>query len=138
IMGPDYWREFIKPRMKRMYDRVKSKGLYILQHSCGDVETIFNDLIEIGLDCYQTFQPEIYDIEKVKEIYGDRLCFWGGISTQQLLPTATPEVVKSETLRIMNIMSKNGGYICAPTHALAFDVPPANILAMMDVLKTQV
>lgn len=138
IMGPDYWREFIKPRMKRMYDRVKSKGLYILQHSCGDVETIFDDLIEIGLDCYQTFQPEIYDIEKIKEIYGDRLCFWGGISTQQLLPTATPEVVKSETLRIMKIMSKNGGYICAPTHALAFDVPPENVLAMMDVLKNQV
>lgn len=137
IMGPDYWRQFIKPHMKRMYDKVKSKGLFVLQHSCGDVESIFDDLIEIGLDCYQTFQPEIYDIVKVKEIYGDRLAFWGGISTQQLLPKASPEVVKEETARIMKIMSKNGGYIAAPTHALEFDVPSENILAMFEVFQNQ-
>ena len=82
-----------------------------MQHSCGDVETIFEDLIEIGLDCYQTFQPEIYDIAKVKEKYGARLNFWGGISTQQCLAHATPEEVKAETVRVMKIMSKNGGYI---------------------------
>lgn len=137
IMGPQYWREFIKPRMKRMYDRVKTKDLYILQHSCGDIESIMPDLIEIGLDCYQTFQPEIYDIEKVKATYGDKLAFWGGISTQQLLSHATPDEVKEETRRIMKIMSKDGGYICAPTHALEFDVTPENILAMFEVFHNQ-
>lgn len=137
IMGPGHWRTFIKPRMKRMYDRVKSKGKYVLQHSCGDVEEIFEDLIEIGLDCYQTFQPEIYDIQKVKEKYGDRLCFWGAISTQRLLPYASPEEIKKETVRIMNILKKGGGYIAAPTHALAFDVPPENIMAMMEVFQNQ-
>ncbi|SHH92967.1 uroporphyrinogen decarboxylase family protein [Clostridium grantii] len=137
IMGPDFWREFIKPRMKRMYAKAKEKGLYVLQHSCGDVESIFEDLIEIGLDCYQTFQPEIYDIEKVKEKFGDRLAFWGGISTQQLLPKASPEEIKKETIRIMKIMGKNGGYIAAPTHALEFDVPPENIQAMFEVFMNQ-
>ena len=137
IMGPALWREFIKPQMKKMYAKAKEKGLYIFQHSCGDVEAIFEDLIEIGLDCYQTFQPEIYNIEKVKEVYGDRLAFWGGISTQQLLPKESPEVVKTETIRIMKIMSKNGGYIAAPTHALEFDAPPENILAMFDVFLNQ-
>lgn len=137
IMGPIYWREFIKPRIKRMYAKVKEKGLYVLQHSCGDIETIFEDLIEIGLDCYQTFQPEIYNIEKVKERYGDRLSFWGGISTQQLLPKASPEIVKEEVIRIMKIMSKKGGYIAAPTHSIEFDVPPENIIAMFDVFMNQ-
>jgi len=137
IMGPDYWREFIKPRMKRMYDKAKEKGLYVLQHSCGDVEAIFDDLIEIGLDCYQTFQPEIYDIAKVKEKYGDRLAFWGGISTQRLLSQAGPEEVKEVTIKTIRTMSKNGGYIAAPTHALEFDVPPENILAMFEIFKNQ-
>lgn len=141
IMGPDYWREFIKPRVARMYAKAKEKGLFVLQHSCGDVESIFEDLIEIGLDCYQTFQPEIYDkeygLETIKEKYGDRLTFWGGISTQQLLPKEDVETVKKETIRIMKIMSKNGGYIAAPTHALEFDAPPENILAMFDVFKNQ-
>lgn len=141
IMGPDFWKEFIKPRMARMYKKAKDKGLFVLQHSCGDVESIFDDLIEIGLDCYQTFQPEIYDeyygLEAIKEKYGDRLAFWGGVSTQQLLPKASAEDVQKETIRIMKIMSKGGGYIAAPTHALEFDAPPENILAMFEVFNNQ-
>ncbi|MDF2590538.1 MAG: hypothetical protein K0S75_4 [Clostridia bacterium] len=137
IMGPAHWRRFIKPRMKRMYDRVKSKGKYVVQHSCGDLHEIFPDLIEIGLDCYQTFQPEIYDITSIKKQYGKNLTIWGGISTQQLLPYATPDKVKEETLRIMEIMSQGGGYIAAPTHAVPFDVPPQNIEAMMEVFINQ-
>ena len=137
IMGPAHWRRFIKPRMKRMYAKVKQAGKFVLQHSCGDIEEIFPDLIEIGLDCYQTFQPEIYDIQKVKREFGADLTFWGGISTQQLLPKATPEVVRSETIRIMNIMRPNGGYIAAPTHSVPGDVPPENIEAMLDVFMHQ-
>ena len=137
IMGPAFWREYIKPRMKRMYERAKKNGKYIMQHSCGDIHELFPDLIEIGLDCYQTFQPEIYDIEKVKKEYGKDLTFWGGISTQQLLPYATPEEVKHETARILSIMGKGGGYIAAPTHAVPFDVPPENIIAMFEVFMNQ-
>lgn len=137
IMGPKHWRHFIKPRMKRMYDRVHESGKFVIQHSCGDCSEILEDLIEIGLDCYQTFQPEIYDIEKAKKVYGDRLSFWGGISTQQLLVQADPGKVKEETIRIMKIMKKNGGYIAAPTHAVPFDVPPENIYAMIEVFLDQ-
>jgi uroporphyrinogen decarboxylase len=137
IMGPALWREFIKPRMKRMYERAKLNDKYIFQHSCGDIHEIFSDVIEIGLDCYQTFQPEIYNIEKVKNEYGKDLTFWGGISTQQLLPYATSDDVKKETIRIMRIMGKGGGYIAAPTHAVPGDVPPENILAMFEVFKNQ-
>ena len=135
IMGPELWREFIKPRIKRMYDEVKKAGRFVMQHSCGDIEEIFPDLIEIGLDCYQTFQPEIYDIEKVKKAYGNNLSFWGGISTQRLLPFATPEEVYNETKRIIGIMRVGGGYIAAPTHALTPDIPAENVMAMLKAFK---
>jgi uroporphyrinogen decarboxylase len=137
IMGPHYWRRFIKPRMARLYGRVKSKGKYVFQHSCGDCHEIFPDLIEIGLDCYQTFQPEIYDIEMMKKLYGSRLTFWGGISVQRCLPFMSPEEVKSETIRIINMLRDGGGLIVAPTHAITDDVPPQNMLAMFDVFLHQ-
>jgi uroporphyrinogen decarboxylase len=130
MMGPALWREFIKPYLAKMYGDVKNAGRIVLQHSCGDIEEVFPDLIGIGLDCYQTFQPEIYDIAKVKEKYGSSLSFWGGISTQQLLPNASAEKVYEETRRIMGIMRRGGGYIAAPTHAVSHDVPVENILAM--------
>jgi len=137
IMGPKLWREFIKPRIKRMYERARVNGKFVIQHSCGDNYTLFPDLIEIGMNCYQTFQPEIYDIEKVKREFGKDLTFWGGISTQQLLPKAAPDEIIRETIRIMNIMGQGGGYIAAPTHAVPGDVPPESIFAMFDVFMNQ-
>lgn len=137
IMGLEHWRHYIKPQMARLYKKVKDKGLFVFQHSCGDCHELFPDLIEIGLDCYQTFQPEVYDVREMKKLYGDRLAFWGGISTQQCLPYATPEQVKEEIVKLYHQLHEGGGYILAPTHALAFDVPPENILAMIEVFNNQ-
>ncbi len=135
IMGLEHWRHYIKPQMAKLYKRVKDKGLFVLQHSCGDCHELFPDLIEIGLDCYQTFQPEVYDIKYIKETYGDKLAFWGGISTQQVLPYVKPEQIKGEVDKIVDVLKPNGGLIIAPTHALAFDVSPENILAMVEAFK---
>lgn len=137
IMGSEHWRHFIKPRMARMYAKVKVAGKFVMQHSCGDCHEILGDLVEIGLDCYQTFQPEVYDIEAVKREYGDRLSFWGGVSTQRCLPVCSPEGVREEAVRVAKLMRRGGGFIWAPTHALAFDVPPENILALAEVFQKQ-
>jgi len=123
--------------MARMYERVKSKGKFVIQHSCGDIHEIFPDLIDIGLDVYQTFQPEIYHIDFIKKEYGKHLSFWGGISTQRLLPFGTIDEVKEKTAEIMRIMGKGGGYIAAPTHAVPGDVPPENVMAMLAVMMNQ-
>ena len=137
IMGPGYWRQFIKPALKTMYRTIKDRGLYLCQHSCGDNYEVFGDLIEMGLDIYNTFQPEIYDVEKVKREYGKDLSFYGGISTQQLLPFGSPEDVKRETRRMMEVMGKDGGYIVAPTHAMPSDIPVENMVAFLDVVRDQ-
>jgi uroporphyrinogen decarboxylase len=137
IMGPAHWRRFIKPRMARLYSRVKAKGKYVIQHSCGDCHELFPDLIEIGLDCYQTFQPEIYDIAAIKKNYGDHLTFWGGVSTQRALPKLKPRDLQNEIVRVVQALRANGGLIIAPTHALPFDVPAENILAMAEVFQHQ-
>ena len=96
---------------------------------------LLDDLIDIGLDIYQTFQPEIYDLEAVKQRYGARLTFWGGISTQRTLPFVTPDELRIAVKRTLNIMAPGGGYIAAPTHQVPFDVPVQNILAMAETLK---
>ena len=137
IMGPDHWRRFIKPHLKRMYARVKARGKFVLAHSCGDIEQLFPDLIDIGLDAYNTFQPEIYDIHAVKQEFGGYLSFWGGISTQHILPMGTPDQVRAEVIEIMRVMGVGGGYIAAPTHSVPYDVTPENLLAMLDVFTNQ-
>ena len=137
IMGPEHWRRFIKPRMARLYARVKSKGLFVLQHSCGDCRDIFTDLLDIGLDCYQTFQPEIYPVAEMKKKYGDHISFWGGVSTQCCLPLMSPADVQKEIVKIIKTAGTNGGLIIAPTHSIPHDVPVDNILAMLEVFQNQ-
>ena len=135
IMGAPLWREFIKPRMEAMYRRAKQNGKFVLQHSCGDIQEVFEDLIEIGLDCYQTVQPEIYDLKEIKAGYGGLLCFWGTISTQKALPCLPPAQVEQVVFSTAEVMKQGGGFILAPTHAIPQDVPAENVMAMLRSFK---
>jgi uroporphyrinogen decarboxylase len=137
IMGPKLWRKFIKPKMAKLYGRIKESGKIVIQHSCGDIREIFPELIDIGLDVYQTLQPEIYDLNWVKREFGKDLSFWGGISTQRLLPFAKPNEVRRVTAETMNILGERGGYIAGPTHWVPGDVPAENIIALIEVFQNQ-
>lgn len=136
-MGPALWREFIKPRIKEMYGAVKSKGKYVFIHSCGMVQEVFPDLIELGLDCFNPFQPEVMDVKEMKEKFGDRLSFYGGISTQKTLPYGTAEETREEVKMLMDVVGKNGGYFASPAHAIPKDANPENVVAMLEVLRNQ-
>jgi len=135
IMGPPMWRKYIKPGMKRMFDEIKGRGKYVCLHSCGDLRDILPELVDMGLDIYNTIQPEIYDLKELKREYGKHITFYGGISTQQFLPYASAEEVRSHTNEVMRIMGRNGGYILAPTHAVTDDIPVENVLAMVETAR---
>ncbi len=75
LMGAPFWRRFLKPRLARMYGAVKQAGKVVCIHSCGDVTEIFPDLIEIGVDVFNPFQPEVMDVGWMKQTYGDRMTF---------------------------------------------------------------
>jgi uroporphyrinogen decarboxylase len=137
IMGPDLWREFIKPRLTQMYGRVKANGKYVLIHCCGKVDGIFPDLIEVGVDIFNPFQPEVMDVYEIKRMYGDALCFWGGIGVQSTLPFDTVTEVKDEVRRLIEEVGEDGGYIAGPSHSIPGDAKPENILAMIEVLENQ-
>jgi uroporphyrinogen decarboxylase len=135
IMGPALWKKFIKPCLAKTFEPIKKKGLPVMLHSCGNIEAILPDLIEIGLDVYQTVQPEIYDLKNLKNKYGDNLCFYGAISTQRTLAFVKPEELKSIIKETVETLNRKGGYICAPTHQVQPDVPCGNILAMVESFK---
>jgi len=130
IMGPDLWRSMIKPYVAETYAYVKSMGKVVLHHSCGDCREIMGDLTDIGLDVYQTFQPEIYGLNKLPG-----LTIWGGISTQVDMPFKTPAEIYEITRRTMKILGEGGGYIAAPTHDVPGDVPPENVEAMIKAFR---
>ncbi len=102
-MGPGIWRKFIKPELERMYRVVRDAGKFVCIHSCGKVDELFDDLISIGLNCFNPFQPEVMDTAALLRKYRGRLAFYGGLSTQRMLPYGSPEEVRRETLRLLEL-----------------------------------
>jgi uroporphyrinogen decarboxylase len=135
-MGPRLWGEFLLPVLKRMYGEVKRAGKFVSIHSCGDVDELFDALIGVGLDCFNPFQPEVMDVFSLLDRYRDRLSFYGGLSTQKTLPYGTPVEVRRETLRLLEY-GRAGGYIFSPAHDVEGDVPLANMLAFIEVIRAQ-
>lgn len=137
IMGYPLWAKYIKPRLSIMYSGIKKHNLYVGQHSCGDNNELFEDLIEMGLDIYNTFQPEIYNVVDFKRKYGNYITIYGGVSTQSVFASGTPEQVYNETKRIMHILGESGGLIIAPTHQITEDVSVENVEAFLKAVKEQ-
>ncbi len=135
-MGGRLWRTFLRPHLERMYGAVRRAGKFVMIHSCGDVDELFDDLIEMGVNCFNPFQPEVMDVGALLPRYRGRLAFHGGMSTQRTLPFGTPDEVRAETRRLLELGSA-GGYLFAPAHDVEGDVPLENLLAMIEVVQAQ-
>jgi uroporphyrinogen decarboxylase len=135
LFSPDVYRELVKPRHKKMISAVKAKAdVKVLYHCCGSVEPFINDIIDNGVDALNPVQISAANMDPatLKKNYGDRISFWGGISTQQVLPYGTPDEVRAEVRHMIDCLGGQGGYVLNSVHNIQGDVPAENIEAMLD------
>ena len=142
LLAPKMFRELIKPRFARLYAAAKTELLKynpngkIKAHTDGNVYPLIEDYIEMGLDILNPVQPYVAQMDhaRIKQEFGSRLSFHGGMDIQDVLPFGSPEDVRQEARKVMSILGPGGGYILAPTHYVLPDVPPENIIALRDAV----
>ena len=134
LMSLKMWQQALKPHHQRLNKAIHEFGVKVIYHSDGSVIDAVPGLVDMGIDVLQALQlsADRMDAQVLKDRYGDRLCFEGGVSVQTTLPFGAPEDVRQETEALIRVLGKDGGYILGPSHAIQAGTPPENILAMFD------
>jgi uroporphyrinogen-III decarboxylase len=132
MLSPAMWRDLFLPQIQRRIAALKQRNLQILMHSCGNTRMILNDLIEAGVQVYQSIQniPEMW-VGKLKKEFGDRLVLWGGIPVEELV-LGTPASVRKAVRRALEEAAPGGGFILGPSHSVAHGTKYENFMAMLD------
>jgi uroporphyrinogen decarboxylase len=132
LFSPKLWRQLIKPRLARLFAVFLEAGLPVLLHSDGDIWPILPDLVDIGLTCLNPVQPEVLDHSRLQREFGRHLSFYGGVSTQTVMPAGTPGEVQQATIKCIEALApKDTGLILGPSHRMQTDIPALNVAAML-------
>jgi uroporphyrinogen decarboxylase len=139
MISPALWRRYFKERMRHVFGKLKAANpdLILAYHSCGSIVPIIPDLIEIGLDVLNPVQPNAAGMAPaaLKNTFGDRVAFFGGLDTQGAIPFGTVDDVRAEVrLRILEL-GGGGGYMVGPAHDIQPEAPIENVLAIFDAIR---
>ncbi len=139
MISPKMYRQILKPIHADFISFIKARTkAKVLFHSDGDVAPLIEDFIEIGVDIVnpvQTSAGTMSDLPALKKRYGGEVIFCGGIDTHRILPFGTPEEVRQEVRRVIDILGPGGGCMIGAVHTIMNDVPPENVLAMVDAVE---
>jgi uroporphyrinogen decarboxylase len=139
MISPKMYREILKPVHADFISFIKARTkAKIFFHSDGDVAPLIEDFIEMGVDILnpiQTSAGSMSDLPSLKKRFGSNIVFCGGIDTHRVLPFGTTEEVRQEVRRVIQILGPGGGCMIGAVHTVMNDVPPENILAMVDAVE---
>jgi len=139
FISPDAYRDLFKPFHKRVNDWVHGNTTWkSFIHSCGGVEPLIEDFIDAGFDILNPVQCSAEGMapEHLKQTYGDRIAFWGGgVDTQRTLPFGTPEQVREEVKKRVEIFAEGGGFVFNAIHNVQANTPIENVMAMFEAFN---
>ncbi|RPI42465.1 MAG: methyltransferase, partial [Bacteroidetes bacterium] len=139
LISPETYRMLYKPYHKQLWKRAKELADVRVQlHCCGGIDELLPDLIEAGLDAINPVQVTARGMEpaRLKREFGDRITFWGGgCDTQRILSQADPEKVKRNVRELTGIFRPGGGFVFQQVHNILANVPPENIVAMIETVN---
>ncbi len=131
------WRELLKEGFDRFIHIGHEFGCKVIHHTCGCVAQLLPDFVESGLDILNPLQPDCarMDYRKIKDEFGDEICFHGGISIQKTMPYGSPEDVRNEVTDRVKKLAGDGGYIFCTAHNIQADTPIENIITLFDAYR---
>ena len=136
MFSPKILREFFFPYIKKFVHECDSHSIPVMKHSDGNLYPILDELIELGIDGLHPIEPSVMDLERVKQLYGDRIFLRGNVDCVHILPYGSEEDVRHEVRRCIDAAAKGGGFILSDSNSLHSNVKTENIKAMVHEART--
>lgn len=136
-ISPDWWRRWIKPAWARALSTVRRErpDVRFFLHSCGQIEAIVPDVIEVGFDILHPLQPECMDFAAVHARYGERIALCATLSAQRILPFGSPADVRREIRRLAAVVGSQRRCIFMPSNVIQPETPWENFLAFAEEVR---
>jgi uroporphyrinogen decarboxylase len=140
LISKKMWEKYIKPHHQKIIDLAIKYSKKVMYHSDGAMDKLIPELIDMGVDVLNPIQKDAVGMDPVhlKQAYGDKLAFHGGIDIIRTLPEGTPAEVAHEVRDCVSTLGKKGGYIMASSHHIQSNTPLENVLEMYDLQNRQV
>ncbi len=137
LLSPEHFDRFMLPHLKRLIELGHAYQLKVQLHCCGGFEPLIPSMIAAGLDGLHAIQPCCggMDLRKLKADYGSKILLNGAIDSHHVLIEGTPDTVRQQTRKVLDIMSPGGGYVAGASHDYILEETPVeNVLAMFDTV----
>ena len=132
LVSPKVLRDYIFPYHRKLVETVHAHNKPILLHSCGNLEKIMDDIIDVGFDAKQSYEDKIMPVEEVYRRWGDRITIIGGVD-MDILARGREEDVRRRTRQILEVCGTRGtGYCLGTGNTVANYIPKVNYVAMLD------
>lgn len=137
MVSPAMWRAWFRPRYESLFGRIHDHGMDVWVHSCGKIDAIIGDLIDVGLDVLHPLQYGCVDWEWFASTYGGSVCVLGCVDVCQVLTQGTPEDVSRHVRRVVEVFGREGGgLILAPGNTIMPETPLANMRALFETMDS--
>jgi len=132
MLSPEMLRKFVFPWQKKIVDLAHSYMLPVILHSCGNLESIMDDIIDyVGIDAKHSYEDKIMPVTEAKRRYGKRVAILGGID-MHFLCTSEEDELRSYVDNVIDICAEGGGYALGTGNTVSNYVPLRNYYAMLD------
>jgi len=139
FISPQVYRELFKPFHQQINQWIHENTTWkTFIHTCGAIYDLLPDLKEAGFDILNPVQISApgMEPERLKSEFGDHFTFWGGgVNTQSTLPFGSPEEVRTEVQRLIEIFRRNGGFVFATVHNIQANIPLPNLIALFETIS---
>jgi hypothetical protein len=130
MFSPAFYRSHILPKEKAVAVTFTRP---LITHSDGDMTPLLDDWLQLGQQAIHPLQPDVMDIQSVKQRFGDRVALVGNIFMSDLV-RKTPADIEAQVRLRMETIGQGGGYIVSSSNSLTDDMKPENVLAMRDAI----